>query len=174
RERVAHCYDGALFAAAALRRLGHPPLLVNMYAERDDEHLLAVFKQAGHWGAVAKSNFVGLRYRDPIYRTLRELVMSSFQDYFNVQGDKTLRGYHANFVAARAHVALPRPPAAATFAWAAEPGRPGHGLAGHHAYDDGQQDRPAAHDAAGRHRGRRVRRARRKLFWQHPSPCLVL
>ena len=93
RERVAHCYDGALFAAAALCQSGHPPLLVNMYAERDDEHLLAVFKQAGHWGAVAKSNFVGLRYRDPIYRTLRELVMSYFQDYFNVQGEKTLRAY---------------------------------------------------------------------------------
>ena len=101
RERVAHCYDGALFAAAALRRLGHPPLLVNMYAERDDEHLLAVFKQAGHWGAVAKSNFVGLRYRDPVYRTLRELVMSYFQDYFNVQGEKTLRAYTRPFNLAR-------------------------------------------------------------------------
>jgi len=93
RERVAHCYDGALFAAAALRQGGHRPLLVNMYAERDDEHLLAVFKRDGHWGAVAKSNFVGLRYRDPVYRTLRELVMSYFQDYFNVQGEKTLRAY---------------------------------------------------------------------------------
>ena len=93
RERVAHCYDGALFAAAALRQAGHPPLLVNMYAERDDEHLLALFKQAAHWGAVAKSNFVGLRYRDPVYRTLRELVMSYFQDYFNVEGEKTLRAY---------------------------------------------------------------------------------
>src|SRR5919201_4640976 len=93
RERGAHCYDGALFAAAALRQLGHPPLLVNLFAERDDEHLIAVFRLDGHWGAVAKSNFVGLRYRDPVYRTLRELVMSYFQDYFNVQGEKTMRSY---------------------------------------------------------------------------------
>ncbi len=93
RDRVAHCYDGALFAAALLRRLGHPPLLVNMFAVRDDEHLLAVFRVDAHWGAVAKSNFVGLRYRDPIYRSLRELILSYFEDYFNVAGEKTLRSY---------------------------------------------------------------------------------
>ncbi len=93
RDRVAHCFDGALFAAAALAYIHHPPLLVNMFAERDDEHLLAVFKRDGHWGAVAKSNFVGLRYREPIYRNLRELVMSYFEDYFNSAGEKTLRAY---------------------------------------------------------------------------------
>ncbi len=94
RERVAHCFDGALFAAAMLRRLGHAPLIVDLLPNaRDDDHLLALFKRDGHWGAVAKSNFVGLRYREPVFRTLRELVMSYFEPYYNVAGEKTLRGY---------------------------------------------------------------------------------
>ena len=93
RDRRAHCFDGAVFAAALLARAGWPPLLVNMYSERDDEHLLAVFKRAGCWGAVAQSNFVGLRYREPVYRSLRELVMSYFEDYFNIEGLRSLRSY---------------------------------------------------------------------------------
>ncbi|MCC6187637.1 MAG: hypothetical protein IT318_01275 [Anaerolineales bacterium] len=94
RDRSAHCYDGAVFAAALLRRLGHPPLIVDMLPnERDDDHLLALFKRDGHWGAVAKSNYSGLRYREPIHRTLRELVLSYFEDYFNPAGEKTLRAY---------------------------------------------------------------------------------
>jgi hypothetical protein len=93
RDGKAHCFDGALFAAAVLRRLGYPPLIVYMIAVRDDDHLLAVYMQDSHWGAVAKSNVVGLRYREPIYRSLRELVMSYFEDYYNIEGEKTLRGY---------------------------------------------------------------------------------
>ncbi len=93
KDRKAHCYDGALFAAAALRRLGYPPLVLDMHAVRDDDHVLALYKQDGLWGAVAKSNFVGLRYREPIYRTLRELVMSYFEAFFNVDREKTLRSY---------------------------------------------------------------------------------
>lgn len=93
RDGRAHCFDGALFAAAALRRLGYPPLIVDMFAERDDEHLVAVYKQNGCFGAVAKSNFVGLRFREPVYRSLRELVMSYFEDYFNVERERTLRSY---------------------------------------------------------------------------------
>lgn len=93
QDRTAHCFDGALFAAAALRQLGYPPLIVDLLAERDDEHLLAVYKQDGYWGALAKSNFVGLRFREPVYRILRELVMSYFEVYFNVAREKTLRGY---------------------------------------------------------------------------------
>src|SRR5579863_4086880 len=73
RDRRGHCFDGAVFAAAALRRIGHPPLLVDVYAERDDDHVLAVFREGRFWGALAQSNFVGLRYRDPVYRSLREL-----------------------------------------------------------------------------------------------------
>ena len=61
--------------------------------ERDDDHLLALYKYKRYWGAVAKSNFVGLRFREPIYRNLRELVMSYFEQYYNVAGEKTLRGY---------------------------------------------------------------------------------
>lgn len=94
RERVAHCYDGALFAAATLRRLGYPPLILEMLPNhRDDNHLLALFKQDGHWGAVGKSNFVGLRFREPVYRTLRELIMSYFEQFYNLEREKTLRGY---------------------------------------------------------------------------------
>lgn len=95
RDRTAHCLDGGLFAAMALRRLGYPPLIVDLWPEPglDDDHVLAIFKQGGCYGAVAKSNFVGLRYREPVYRTLRELVMSYFEQFFNVNGVKTLRSH---------------------------------------------------------------------------------
>ncbi|MBN1921753.1 MAG: hypothetical protein JW892_10940 [Anaerolineae bacterium] len=103
RDRVAHCLDGGLFAAAALRRLGYPPLLVDLLPEpeTDDDHVLAIFKEHGCFGAVAKSNFVGLRYREPIYRTVRELVLSYFEAYYNVNGKKTLRAYTRTFDLAR-------------------------------------------------------------------------
>ena len=94
RDRIAHCFDGAVFAAAHLRRLGHPPRIVDMLPnERDDDHMLALFQVDGCWGAIAKSNFSGLRWREPIFRTLRELVLSYFEDYFNSAGEKTLRAY---------------------------------------------------------------------------------
>ena len=84
RERIAHCFDGAMFAAAALRLLGYPPLILDIVPSgRDDDHLLALYKRDGHWGAVAESNFVGLRFREPIYRSLRELVLSYFEQYYN-------------------------------------------------------------------------------------------
>ena len=94
RERIAHCFDGALFAAATLRRLGYPPLIMDMLPnDRDDDHMLAIYKRRGHWGAIAKSNFAGLRFREPVYRTIRELVMSYFEQFYNVEREKTLRGY---------------------------------------------------------------------------------
>jgi hypothetical protein len=94
RGRKAHCFDGALFAAMALRRIGFPPLILELVPnERDDDHIVALFKQHNCWGAVAQSNFSGLRYREPVYRSLRELVMSYFEDHFNNAGEKTLRGY---------------------------------------------------------------------------------
>lgn len=93
RDRAGHCFDGALFAAAALRRLGHPPVIVDLLPGDDDDHVLAVYRRGPHWGAVAKSNFAGLRFREPIYRDLRELVMSYFEDFYNLNGAKTLRGY---------------------------------------------------------------------------------
>jgi len=92
-ERRAHCYDGALLAAAALRRLGHPPLLLDLWAVRDDDHVLALYRQDGCWGAVAKSNFVGLRFREPIYRSYRELALSYFDPFYSLDGIKTLRFY---------------------------------------------------------------------------------
>lgn len=94
-EGQAHCLDGALFGAAALRRLGYPPLLVDLFPDpgMDDDHVLAIFRTHGRWGAVAKSNFVGLRYREPVYQTLRELIMSYFEQFYNVNRVKTLRTY---------------------------------------------------------------------------------
>ena len=94
RDGKGHCFDGALFAAAMLRRIGYPPLIIDMIPnDNDDDHLLALFKIHGHWGAVAKSNYSGLRFREPVYRSLRELVMSYFEDFFNAIGEKTLRGF---------------------------------------------------------------------------------
>jgi hypothetical protein len=93
RDRLAHCFEGALFAAAALRVLNYPPLLLDLEAVRDDDHVLAIFRRNGAWGAIAKSNFAGLRYREPIYRTLRELAMSYFEAYYNLEGEKTLRSF---------------------------------------------------------------------------------
>lgn len=93
RERTAHCLEGAILAAAALRVLGYPPLLLDLEADHDTDHVLAIFKERGHWGAIAKSNFTGCRYREPIYRTLRELALSYFHIYFNLRGERTLRRY---------------------------------------------------------------------------------
>jgi len=93
REQTSHCLEGAIFAAAALRALGFPPLIVDFEAHRDTDHVLAVFSINGHWGAVAKSNYTGCRYREPVYRTLRELAMSYFHIYFNMQRQRTLRTY---------------------------------------------------------------------------------
>lgn len=89
----AHCMEGALFAAAALAVNGHPPLLLDLEAVRDDDHVLAIFRDRGLWGAIAKSNYSGLRFREPVYRTIRELVVSYFEHYFNLKGEKTLRAY---------------------------------------------------------------------------------
>jgi hypothetical protein len=99
REGLAHCFEGAVFAAAVLRELGHPPVIVNMFPEpdTDDEHLIAIYRLNGAWGAVAKSNFVGLRFREPVYRSLRELVMAYFEQYYNLSGQKTLRRYTRPF-----------------------------------------------------------------------------
>src|ERR1044071_814133 len=93
RQRVASCLEGGIFAAAALRVLGFPPLIFDLEAKQDTDHVVAIFKVRGHWGAVAKSNFTGCRYREPVYRSLRELAMSYFNIYFNLRGERTLRRY---------------------------------------------------------------------------------
>src|SRR6266700_2840081 len=93
RDRLAQCLEGALFGAAALRVQGWEPLLLDLEAVRDDDHVLAIFRQRGCWGAIAKSNYSGLRSREPVYRSLRELAMSYFEHYYNLRGEKTLRSY---------------------------------------------------------------------------------
>jgi hypothetical protein len=92
-KRTASCLEGAIFAAAALRVLGFPPLIFDLEAKQDTDHVVAIFKIRGHWGAVAKSNFTGCRYREPVCRTLRELAMSYFNIYFNLRFERTLRTY---------------------------------------------------------------------------------
>jgi hypothetical protein len=91
RERKGHCLEGALVAAAALRVNGYPPLLLDLEAVHDDDHVLAIYQECGLWGSIAKSNFAGLRFRAPVYRTLRELAMSYFEHYYNLRGERTLR-----------------------------------------------------------------------------------
>jgi hypothetical protein len=93
RERKGHCLEGALLAAAALRVNGFPPLLMDLEAVRDDDHVVAIYREGGLWGSIAKSNFAGLRFRAPIYRTLRELALSYFEHYYNLRGERTLRAY---------------------------------------------------------------------------------
>jgi hypothetical protein len=93
REGRAHCLEGAIFAAAALRVLGFPPLLLDLEAVEDNDHVIAVFRLRGGWGAIAKSNHSGLRYREPVYRSVRELAMSYFDCYLNLRRERTLRAY---------------------------------------------------------------------------------
>jgi len=101
RERKANCFEGALFAAAAFRFHGRPPLLVDIRSWNDDDHVLAVFRQNGAWGCVAKSNYTVLRFREPVYRSIRELMMSYFDVYFNPIGQKTMRAYSVPFDVSR-------------------------------------------------------------------------
>jgi hypothetical protein len=97
RKKSAHCFEGALFAAAALDFIGYKPMIIDMKAYNDDDHVIAVFREDGYWGAVAKSNFSSLRFREPVYRSLRELVMSYFDFFFNIYGEKSLRSYSLPF-----------------------------------------------------------------------------
>ncbi|HEY6969522.1 MAG TPA: hypothetical protein VJA94_09975 [Candidatus Angelobacter sp.] len=93
RENTSHCFEGAMFAAAALRVNGYPPLVFDLEAEADTDHVVAIYRDRGHWGALAKSNFTGCRYREPVYRNLRELAMSYFEVYFNLRRERSLRTF---------------------------------------------------------------------------------
>lgn len=95
RERKGHCIEAALVAATALWLRGEKPLLLDLTSrEDDDDHVVALFRQNGYWGAISKTNHVVLRYRDPIYRTVRELALSYYHEYFlNRTGEKTLLSY---------------------------------------------------------------------------------
>jgi hypothetical protein len=93
RTQKANCFEGALFAAAALRELGHKPLIVDIMSINDDDHIIAMFKHNNCYGAVAKSNTTTLRFREPVYLSLKELILSYFEFYFNTLGEKTMRSY---------------------------------------------------------------------------------
>src|SRR5205823_10179557 len=92
-ENAAHCFEGAMLAAAALRANGYPPLIFDLEADKDTDHVVAIYRRNGHWGAIAKSNYTGCRYREPVYRSLRELAMSYFNLYFNLRRERTLRTF---------------------------------------------------------------------------------
>lgn len=93
-KRRAHCIEGALVAALAFWVNGERPLLMDMTATKDDfDHVITIFKHDGHWGAISKGNHAYVRYRDPVYRTLRELSMSYFNEYYDLNGIKTLRSF---------------------------------------------------------------------------------
>jgi hypothetical protein len=100
-DRTASCLEGGIFGAAALRVLGFRPLIFDLEADQDTDHVVAIFKVRERWGAVAKSNFTGCRYREPVYRSLRELAMSYFNIYFNLRGERTLRRYSRSVDLAR-------------------------------------------------------------------------
>ena len=94
KKNTAHCLEGALFAAAALRINGYPPLIVNLETTaEDDAHTIAVFQINDLWGAISKTNHTMLRYREPVYKSIHELIMSYFHEYFLENGDKTLRSH---------------------------------------------------------------------------------
>src|SRR3989344_151560 len=94
----AHCFEGALVAAAALWIKGQRPLLLDLKTVRPDfDHVVALFKVDGCWGAISKTNHAVLRYREPVYKNIRELVMSYFHEYFLWSGKKTLRSYSKHF-----------------------------------------------------------------------------
>jgi hypothetical protein len=102
KQRRAHCIEGAFLAACALWLNGHKPMLMDLRALEDDDHVVALFKRDGHWGAISKSNHIWLRWRDPIYRNLRELAISYFHEY--VRGSsKTLWSYSIPFDLSRVH-----------------------------------------------------------------------
>ncbi len=98
KHKTAHCFEGALVAAAMLQRLGQKPLLLDLKSsKKDDDHVVALFKRGKYWGAISKTNHAVLRYREPIYKSVRELAMSYFHEYFLPNGTKTLVSYSKPF-----------------------------------------------------------------------------
>ena len=98
RTKKAHCFEGALVAAAALAFHGQKPLLMDLRTVHPyEDHIVALFRSGGLWGAISKTNHVILRYRDPVYRSVRELAMSYFHEYIESDGKKSLREYSAPF-----------------------------------------------------------------------------
>jgi len=93
-KKTCHCIEGAVLAALALRITGYPPLILDLKANRNDlDHVVAVYQKYGKWGAISKTNHAVLRYREPVYNSIRELVMSYFHEYFDNLGRKNLRSF---------------------------------------------------------------------------------
>ncbi len=103
RDGQCHCLDGGFLAALGLWRIGFRPLLIDLVPApgMDDDHVLALYQVDGRWGALAKSNYVNLGFREPVYKNLRELVMTYFEHYLSIHQEKTLRGYTRPFDASR-------------------------------------------------------------------------
>lgn len=98
RERRAHCIEGAMLASAALLVAGEKPYLLDLVSTKNDfDHVVVLYKKHGHWGAISKTNHAVLRFRDPVYKTVRELAMSYFHEYFMNDGKKTLRTFSKPF-----------------------------------------------------------------------------
>ena len=97
KHRKAHCIEAAFTAACALWLQGEPPLVMDFFAKGDADHVIALFKRDGCWGAISKSRGEGLSYRDPVYRSLRELAMSWFHEYLDERARRTLREYSVAF-----------------------------------------------------------------------------
>lgn len=97
RSRRAHCIEGAVLAACALWVHGEPPLLLDLQAVHDFDHVVALFRRRGRWGAISKTNGIALRWRDAVYASPRELAMSYFHEYYNKRDRKTLRTYSRPF-----------------------------------------------------------------------------
>jgi len=100
KTRKAQCFDGALLAATILWTNGEKPLLLDLKVKegtRDVDHVVALFKRGGFWGAISKTNHAVLRYREPIYKNIRELALSYFHEYFLPSGEKTLRSFSKPF-----------------------------------------------------------------------------
>lgn len=95
QKKLAHCMEGAMLAAAILEFHGHKPLVLDLRSvkPKDNDHVVALFREHGRWGAISKTNHAVLRYREPVYKTIRELAMSYFHEYFLDNGQKTLREY---------------------------------------------------------------------------------
>jgi hypothetical protein len=95
----AHCFEGALVAAAALSLQGEKPLLLDLKARKPDvDHVVALYKKSGRWGAISKTNHASIRFRDPIYKSIRELAASYFHEYFyDKTGEKTLVSHSLSF-----------------------------------------------------------------------------